>query len=133
MPEEFIARGFSTQEKTELIFFVDYQPLGNKIDFQIRTSEDVTIFENSINGQFFNTPIILEPNTYYVAEITNKGNEELQIFDIGFLYASDFKEGDALIVPLETPLGLTGTYIWIAGVISGIVAVVLYFKDRKKK
>ena len=132
-PDESITRSFNTEEKTDLIFFVDYSPLGNKIEFQITNSNDEIVFQDKLNSQFLNSPIKLEPDTYYVAKITNKGSEQLEIYDMGFLFASDFEGGKKLVVPFEETYTIVPLALWFVGIFTGIAGAILYCKDRKKK
>jgi len=132
-PDESISRGFDTRNLSEYTFFLDYFPRGVEMNLQITDSDEKIVFQEDLNDYFLDSPVKLEPNTYYVAKITNKGNEEVTVGDTGFLTNPVSTQGENLALPFDELYTIIPLLFFLVGIIVSISGVIIFFKDRKKK
>ena len=134
-PGESLSRGFDIlSDDSEIIFFVDYEPRGVPMNLVIMDADEKTVFEKDFNDYFLKDSFNPDSFSYYVATIKNIGNEDVEVWDIGFqkLPLKTDESGNP-ILPSQEWYTLILVLLVFIGIIIAIIGGIFLIKDRRKK
>ena len=134
-PGESLSRGFDIlSDDSEIIFFVDYEPRGVPMNIVITDADEKTVFEKDFNDYFLKDSFNPDSFSYYVATIKNIGNEDVEVWDIGFqkLPLKTDESGNP-ILPSQEWYTLILVLLVFIGIIIAIIGGIFLIKDRRKK
>jgi len=130
-PSQSVSRGFDFSEN-EAYFYVDYFYRGNPLKIVITDSNDKVVLDKNINNYLVDVPFKYSPG-YYVLEITNIGDEIVEIYDIGYQEPPISKDDKGnFLLPSETWYSLGLVYLGLIGFPVAIAGGIIYWKDKRK-
>ena len=131
-PNQSVSRGFDFSE-TEVYFYVDYFFRGTPLQIVITDSNNKVILDKTTNNYLLDYPF-KAPSEYYVLEITNIGDELVEIYDIGYQEPPVSKDDKGnFLLPSETWYSLGLVYLMLIGFPVAIAGGIIYWKDKRKK
>ncbi len=130
-PNQSMSRGFDFSEN-EAYFYVDYFYRGNPLKIVITDSNDKVVLDKNINNYLVDVPFKYSPG-YYVLEITNIGDEVVEIWDIGYQKPPISKdERGNFIVPSESWYSQILITLGFVGFPVAIIGGIIFWKDKRK-
>ena len=82
-PNEIRTQEIDFSEEGEVYFYFDYYPRGSPLKIVISNSEGEAIRDKTTYSTIFDSPSKSSPGIYLL-EITNIGNDDVDIYDIGY-------------------------------------------------
>ena len=82
-PNEIRTQEIDFSEEGEVYFYFDYYPRGSPLKIVISNSEGEAIIDKITYSTLLDSPIKYSPGIYLL-EITNIGNDDVDIYDIGY-------------------------------------------------
>ena len=134
-PGESLTRGFDIlSDDSEIMFYIDYEPRGVPMNLVITDSNEKTVFEKDFNDYFLMDSFNPDSFSYYVATITNTGNESVEVWNMGFqkLPLKTDESGNPILPSEEWYSDILAILILIGFIIT-IIGGILLIKDRGKQ
>jgi len=131
-PGDNISRGFETTgNDPNLAFFIDYEPRGVLLNLSIENDNGKTVIDETLNN-YFATIYNLDVSNYYVATLSNIGNENVEIYDIAIQNEPVFNEnGDLVHLASELPVLILSVLSFV-GFILMPIGILFIFINMKK-
>jgi hypothetical protein len=82
-PDETRTQEFDFSEEDEVYFYFDYYPRGSPLKIVISNSEGSVIIDKTTYSPLLDSPF-KSSSGIYLLEITNTGNDNVEIYDIGY-------------------------------------------------
>jgi len=131
-PNEIRTQEIDFSEEEEVYFYFDYYPRGSPLKIVISNSEGEVIIEKNTYSTLLDSPF--KPSSgIYLLEITNIGNADVDIYDIGYQNPPLTRDENGNFVP---PSGS-----WYSNILENLVFVgfvvliiggIIFWKDKRK-
>jgi hypothetical protein len=131
-PNETRTQEFDFSEEGEVYFYFDYYPRGSPLKIVISNSEGTVIIDKTTYSPFLDS-LFKSSSGIYLLEITNTGNDDVEIYDIGYQKPPlNRDENGNFILPSATWYSDIFENLITVGIIVIIIGGIIFGIERRK-
>ena len=131
-PNETRTQEFDFSEQGEVYFYFDYYPRGIPLKIVISNSEGAVIIDKTTYSPLLDS-IFKSSSGVYLLEITNTGNGDVEIYDIGFQKPPlNRDENGRFVLPSATWYSEILENLILVGIIVVIIGGIIFGIERRK-
>jgi hypothetical protein len=131
-PDEIRTQEFDFSEEDEVYFYFDYYPRGIPLKIVISNSEGAIIIDKTMYSPLLDSSFKSSPGIYLL-EITNTGNDDVEIYDIGYQKPPlNRDENGNFILPSATWYGNIFENLITVGIVVIIIGGIIFGIERRK-
>jgi hypothetical protein len=131
-PDEIRTQEFDFSEEDEVYFYFDYYPRGIPLKIVISNSEGTIITDKTTYSPLLDSSFKSSPGIYLL-EITNTGNDDVEIYDIGYQKPPlNRDENGNFILPSATWYSNIFENLITVGIVVIIIGGIIFGIERRK-